>query len=79
MNGIFSSTPGTGPIRLLVGTQGLLFAQSSLALMAPDIADSFRVMVGLILTLALGGFMAAAIGMPADDGEPYWRRRRHVR
>lgn len=79
MNGIFSSTPGSGPIRLLVGSHGLLVAQSSLALMAPDIADGFRFMVGLLLALALGGFMAAAIGLPADDGEPYWRRRRHVR
>lgn len=79
MNGIFSSTPGTGPIRLLVGTHGLLLAQSTLALMAPDIADGFRIMVGLILTLALGGLAAAALGLPADDGEPYWRRRRHVR
>jgi hypothetical protein len=34
MNGIFSSTPGTGPISLLVGTHGLLIAQSTLALMA---------------------------------------------
>ncbi|MDF0491154.1 hypothetical protein PX554_23810 [Sphingomonas sp. H39-1-10] len=79
MNGIFSSTPGTGPIRLLVGTHGLLIAQSTLALMAPEIADSFRIMVALMLALALSGFAAAAFGFPADDDVPYWRRRRHVR
>lgn len=79
MNGIFSSTPGTGPIRLLVGTHGLLVAQSTLALMGPDIADGFRIMVALTLALAAGGFVAAVIGFPADDTMPYWQRRRHVR
>jgi hypothetical protein len=75
MNGIFSSTPGAGPIRLLVSTHGLLLTQSGLTLMAPDIADSFRVMVALIVTLALGGLAAAALGLPGDDTELYWRRR----
>lgn len=79
MNGIFSSAPGTGPIRLLVGTHGLLVAQSTLALMGPDTADSFRVMIALTLALAAGGFAAAVIGLPADDTVPYWQRRRHVR
>jgi hypothetical protein len=75
MNGIFSSTPGSGSIRLLVGTHGLLLAQSVLAMMAPDIADSFRVMVALTLVLALAGLVGAVLGMPEADSEPYWRRR----
>ncbi|WP_275499864.1 hypothetical protein [Sphingomonas pollutisoli] len=75
MNGIFSATPGTGPIRLMVGTHGLMISQSMLTLMAPDIAGSFRLLVLLILTLALSGLGAAMIGLPAEDHEPYWRRR----
>ncbi|PJG47177.1 hypothetical protein CAF53_02165 [Sphingobium sp. LB126] len=75
MNGIFSASPGTGPIRLLVGTHGLMISQSMLALMAPDVAVSFRLMVLLTLALALGGLGAAMIGLPAEDHEPYWRRR----
>ncbi|MDF0487727.1 hypothetical protein PX554_06265 [Sphingomonas sp. H39-1-10] len=46
-----------------------------LTLMAPDIAGSFRLLVLLILTLALSGLGAAMIGLPAEDHEPYWRRR----
>lgn len=74
MNGIFSSTPGVGPMRLLVGTHGLLLTQSGLTLVVPDVADSFRVMVAMVLTLALGGFTAAALGLPSEDRGPYWRR-----
>ncbi len=75
MNGIFSSTPGAGPMRLLVGTHGLLLTQSGLTLVTPDVAGGFRIMVAMVLALALGGFAAAAIGLPAEDREPYWRRR----
>lgn len=75
MNGIFSATPGAGPIRLLVGTHGLLLVQAGLAIMAPDIAAGFRFMVALVMTLALAGLTAAALGLPGDDAEPYWRRR----
>lgn len=75
MNGIFSSTPGVGPIRILVGTHGLMLTQSGLTLMAQPTASGFRFMVALVLALAVGGLAAAVLGLPGDDTEPYARRR----
>ncbi|KMS56005.1 hypothetical protein V474_13370 [Novosphingobium barchaimii LL02] len=75
MNGIFSSTPAPGPIRLIVGSQGLLLVQSFIAWQLPAVPDLFRVLVAVTAIIAMAALLSAAIGEDREHAQPYWRRR----
>lgn len=75
MNGLFSSTPGKGPIRLITGSHGLLLIQSSLAWSLPMIPAHFRALIVLTGLVAIGSFVMAVIGENPDAHQPRWRRR----
>ncbi|MGN6124844.1 MAG: hypothetical protein ACTHOJ_18010 [Sphingomonas oligoaromativorans] len=75
MNGIFSATPAAGPIRLLVGTHGLMLVQLLLALQLPTVAGGHRALITFTLIIALMGLLAAACGETRDSGQQWWRRR----
>lgn len=79
MRGLLSAAPGPSAIRLLVGTHLLLLIQAALMLWsAPQIDVPLRVLVGLVMAIALGGFVAAIHGI-AGDARECWGRRRHGR
>ncbi len=75
MNGIFSATPAPGPIRLLIGSQGLLLVQSCIALQLPAVPGRFRLLVVLTAIIAMAALISAAIGEDRNGGQPGWRRR----
>lgn len=75
MNGIFSSTPAPGPIRLLVGSQGLLLVQSFIAWQLPAVPTLFRILVAITAIVALAALISAAIGEDRARSQPWWRRR----
>ncbi len=75
MNGIFSATPASGPIRLLVGTHGLMLVQQMLALQIPDVDGGYRALVAFTLATAVVGLAGAALGEAPDRGDVWWRRR----
>ncbi|SER14047.1 hypothetical protein [Sphingobium sp. YR768] len=75
MNGIFSSTPAPGSIRLLVGSQGLLLVQCSISWQLPDVPGLFRALVVLTAIVATAALITSIIGEDRDSREPYWRRR----
>lgn len=79
MRGILSGAPGPSAIRLMVGTHLLLLIQAALVLWsAPQIDVPLHVLVGMVMIIALGGFVAAIHGI-ADDARECWWRRRHGR
>lgn len=75
MNGIFSSTPAPGPIRLIVGSQGLLLVQSFIAWQLPDVPGLFRLLVVMTAIIATAALISAALGEDRQSSQPYWRRR----
>jgi hypothetical protein len=75
MNGIFSSTPAPGPIRLMAGSQGLLLMQSFIAWQLPAVPNLFRILVGITAIVAMAALISAAIGEDRNSSQPYWRRR----
>lgn len=75
MNGIFSSTPAPGPIRLIVGSQGLLLVQSFIAWQLPDVPGLFRVLIAITAVIATAALISAALGEDSESSQPYWRRR----
>lgn len=75
MNGIFSSTPAPGPIRLMVGSQGLLLVQSFIAWQLPAFPGLFRIFVAITAIVAMAALISAAIGEDRESSQPYWRRR----
>lgn len=75
MNGIFSSTPAPGPIRLIIGSQGLLLVQSFIAWQLPDVPGLFRVLVAITAVIATAALISAALGEDRQSPRPYWRRR----
>lgn len=75
MNGIFSSTPAPGPIRLIVGSQGLLLVQSFIAWQLPDVPGLFRLLVVMTAIIATAALISAALGEDRESSQPYWRRR----
>jgi hypothetical protein len=75
VNGIFSSTPAPGPIRLVLGSQGLLLVQSCIAWQLPAVPDRFRLLVVITAIIATAALISAAIGEDRDGGQPGWRRR----
>lgn len=75
MNGIFSSTPAPGPIRLMVGSQGLLLVQSFIAWQLPAVPTLFRMLVAITAIVAMAALICAAIGEDRGSCQPWWRRR----
>ncbi|GLI99680.1 hypothetical protein Sbs19_34980 [Sphingobium sp. BS19] len=75
MNGIFSSTPAPGPIRLLVGSQGLALVQSCIAWQLPAMPAVVRLLGAAIAIIATAALISAAIGEGRENRPPYWRRR----
>jgi hypothetical protein len=75
MNGIFSSTPAPGPIRLIVGSQGLLLVQSFIAWQLPDVPGLFRLLVAITAVIGTAALITAALGEERESSQPYWRRR----
>jgi hypothetical protein len=75
MNGIFSSTPAPGPIRLMVGSQGLALVQSCIAWQLPAVPGLFRILGALIAIIATAALISAAIGEGRENPQPHWRRR----
>lgn len=75
MNGIFSSTPAPGPIRLIVGSQGLLLVQSFIAWQLPEVPGLFRLLVVMTAIIATAALISAALGEDRQSSQPYWRRR----
>ena len=76
VNGIFSSTPAPGPIRLLIGSQGLALVQSCIAWQSPAMPAVFRILGAAIAIIATAALVSAAIGEGRENRAPYWRRRR---
>ena len=75
MNGIFSGTPAPGPIRLLIGSQGLALVQSCIAWQLPAMPAVVRVLGATIAIIATAALVSAAIGEGRESPEPHWRRR----
>jgi hypothetical protein len=75
VNGIFSSTPAPGPIRLLVGSQGLALVQSCIAWQLPAMPAVVRLLGAAIAIIATAALISAAIGEGRENRPPYWRRR----
>ena len=75
MNGIFSATPAPGPIRLLLGSQGLALVQSCVAWQLPSVPAVVRILGAVIAGIATAALISAAIGEGRENRAPYWRRR----
>jgi len=77
MNGLFSSAPSPGVIRLLVA--GLLFGQvlAVILLVAPAGMASPRSLIIVLAVMSLGCFVAAILGENRVDPEDRLRKRRH--
>ncbi|MDR6709286.1 hypothetical protein J2X73_003675 [Novosphingobium sp. 1748] len=78
MNGILSATPAPRPIRLLVGSQGLLLMQSLIAWHLPAVPGLFRMLVAVTGLVALAALVTAIAGEKPGADERWWRRR-HAR
>ncbi|MFQ3896668.1 MULTISPECIES: hypothetical protein [Sphingobium] len=75
MNGIFSATPAPGPIRLLIGSQGLALVQTCVAWQLPTAPAVVRILSAVIAVIAIAALISAAIGEARENRAPYWRRR----
>lgn len=75
MNGVFSSTPAPGPIRLLAGSQGLFLVQSFIAWQIPAVPTLFRILVVITAIVAMAALISAAIGEDRESSQRWWRRR----
>lgn len=75
MNGIFSATPAPGPIRLLIGSQGLALVQNCIAWQLPTVPTVLRILGAVIAVIAIAALISAAIGEARENRAPYWRRR----
>ncbi|WP_328804731.1 hypothetical protein [Sphingobium psychrophilum] len=76
MNGIFSATPAPGPIRLLIGSQGLVLVQTCIAWQLPAVPAVVRILGAVLAVIAIVALISAAIGEGRENRAPYWRRRR---
>lgn len=74
MNGIFSGTPAPGPIRLLIGCQGLALVQSCIAWQLPAMPAVVRILGAAIAIIATAALVSAAIGEGRENRPPHWRR-----
>jgi hypothetical protein len=78
VNGIFSTAPAPGPIRLLIGSQGLALVQSCIAWQLPAMPAVVRLLGVAIAIIATAALISAAIGEGRESPELH-RRRRHGR
>ncbi|NML12736.1 hypothetical protein HHL08_21810 [Sphingobium sp. AR-3-1] len=76
VNGIFSATPAPGPIRLLIGSQGLVLVQTCIAWQLPAVPAVVRILGAVLAVIAIVALISAAIGEGRENRAPYWRRRR---
>lgn len=68
MNGLLSERPSPAALRLAVGGYVLLFVQTCLLLLAPDLAGDLRKMVWLITAISGAALIGALCGLPrAED------------
>lgn len=75
MNGIFSATPAPGPIRLLIGSQGLALVQSCIAWQLPTAPGMLRILGALIAIIGTAALISATIGEARENPTPHWRCR----
>jgi hypothetical protein len=76
MNGILSSSPSTGPVRLIVGALLQSMLACLLFLRAPDpSATMLRVAVIMMMLSSIGAFALALMGERPDRRR--YRRLRH--
>lgn len=75
MNGIFSATPAPGPIRLLIGSQGLALVQTCIAWQLPTVPAVVRILGAVLAVIATAALISAAVGEGRENRTPYWRRR----
>ena len=75
MNGLLSSAPSPGAIRLVVA--GLLFGQvqALILLLTPDGVGSPRSLIIVLGLLMFGSFVGAIVGESSSDPKERWRRR----
>ena len=68
MNGLLSSQPSAGALRLAVGGYVLLFVQTFLLLLAPELAGDLRRIVWLVTFVSGASLIGALCGLPrAED------------
>lgn len=68
MNGLLSSQPSPGALRLAVGGYTLLFVQTFLLLLVPELAGDLRKIVWLVTLVSGASLIGALCGLPrADD------------
>lgn len=67
MNGLLSHEPSPGALRLAVGGYLLLFIQTFLLLLTPDVAGDLRLMVWLITFVSGASLIGALCGVPRTD------------
>ncbi|WP_176482805.1 hypothetical protein [Sphingobium sp. D43FB] len=75
MNGIFSATPAPGPIRLLIGSQGLALVQTCIAWQLPSVPAVVRILGAVIAVIATAALISAAVGEGRENRPPYWKQR----
>ncbi|WP_447725628.1 hypothetical protein [Sphingomonas koreensis] len=67
MNGLLSEQPSAGALRLAVGGYLLLFVQTFLLLLAPDVAGDLRMIVWLVTLVSGAALVGALCGLPCAD------------
>lgn len=68
MNGLLSDRPSPGALRLAVGGYVLLFVQTVLLLLEPQLAGDLRRIVWLVILVSGASLIGALCGLPrADD------------
>ncbi len=75
MNGIFSATPAPGPIRLLIGSQGLALVQTCIAWQLPSVPAVVRILGAVLAVIAIAALISATIGEARENPTPHWRCR----
>ncbi|MBT0667385.1 hypothetical protein HT136_03270 [Novosphingobium profundi] len=70
MNGLASTTPSPGAIRLTVSGFLLMLVQSTLLLLSPQLDRDSGVLIGILTPLALCAFTTALIGVPEPTASP---------
>lgn len=75
MNGILSTCPAPGPVRLLVGTQLMLLVQAVLIFQASDpLPSALKALLVATWTLGISALIAAIRGSARDESARWWRR-----
>lgn len=78
MNGLLSGDPSPGAIRLALGGFLLLFVQTFLIMLSPDLASDLRMLVWLVTFLSGASLIGALVGFP-DRPAPHGKDHRHER